>query len=203
MQTSIRLAVIAAVLTIALAACGTSQDAKPLGSALPEVPVPEYRVGDEFLFKVGPIEDMQRVTATDTDTVTYQTRVFGEVRQYKAFANPANWSGGSFAGPMKVSTDRRLDGLFPLRVGNIAKASGMSEFNGIKTQFELTCSVPRQENIAVAAGRFDTIVVNCEFIHEKGSYNYTYWFAPSVGHWVAVRRAGRYQELAAWKKAVP
>ncbi|WP_341703013.1 hypothetical protein [Ferrovibrio sp.] len=192
---------VAVLALMTLAACATSQNAQPLATPLPPAPLPDYRVGDRFLFKVGPIEDLQSVIAVEADIITYQTRVFGTVRQSRAFANPANWSGGSFAGPMKVETEGRIDSLFPLRVGNVATTKGVNEFAGRTTKFTLTCRVPRQESITVTAGRFDTIVVECEYVHELGSYFFTYWYAPAVGHWVAVRRDGRYQELASWTRA--
>lgn len=202
MNFAMRFAAVAALLVLAGCA-GTSQDAKMLAAPLPPAAAPDYKVGDEFLFKVGgTIEDLHKVVAVEPDVVVMESRVFGTIRQQKLFSNPPSWTGGSFTGESSVKMAKgAMDSLFPLKVGNKARASGVMTSMGYTFDVDLTCSVLRAENIAVLAGRFDTLVVDCDYSHSRGSFRYVYWYAPSVGHWVAASRNGRYQELASWKRA--
>ncbi len=185
-----------------LTACGpTSRDAKPVTTALPPAPLPQYKIGDEFTFRVGPLDDVQRVVAIDGDIITYESRVFGVMKHSRAFTNMPEWTGSGFTGALKMKTESPMDGIFPLAVGKSVKSRGVNETGGANLPFEVTCTVEESQNIAVTAGRFDTIPVDCVFKHAQGQYHFSYWYAPLVGHWVAVSRNGRYHEMISYKRA--
>ncbi len=192
-----------ALLTILLlTACGpTSRDAKPVTTALPPAPLPQYKIGDEFTFRVGPLDDVQRVVAIDGDIITYESKVFGVMKHSRAFTNPPSWTGSGFTGALKNSVESSMDGIFPLALGKSVKSRGVNETGGANLPYEVTCTVEEYQNIAVTAGRFDTIPVDCVFKHAQGQYHFSYWYAPLVGHWVAVSRNGRYHEMISYKRA--
>ncbi len=184
-----------------LAACGpTSRDARPVTTALPPAPLPQYKIGDEFVFRIGPLDDVQRVVAVDGDVITYESRVFGVMKHSRAFTNPPTWTGSGFTGALTMRTENRLDDIFPLAVGKSVKSRGVNETGGGSLPFEVTCTVEEAQNIAVTAGRFDTLPVDCVFKHAQGQYHFSYWYAPLVGHWVAVSRNGRYHEMLSYKR---
>lgn len=190
------------VAIVLLAGCAANHDVRPVVTALAPAPPPEYNVGDEFVFSNGVIVDVQRVVTVEAATVVIQSsEIFGTMRQPKAFTNPTEWTGGKYAHLQKIALrDGDLGAMFPLEVGKRATAKASGYFNGNRLEAEATCEVLRQENIQVKAGRFDTLVIECRFAHERGQIRYVYWYAPSVGHFVSVTRGASSMELLSWKK---
>lgn len=201
MHVHMRLAAIAALFL--LAGCAANLDSKPVATPLPPAPIPDgYKVGDEFVFDNGLIVDTQTIVAVEpTLIVTQSSTIFGTIRQPKAFTIPPQWTGGGYTSLQQLTITGDLAAVFPLQIGNVSTATVSGFFSGNKLETKGRCVVDRQENIQVKAGRFDTIVVVCGFSHDRGTVNYTYWYAPSLGHWVATTRGSATFQLVSYKRA--
>jgi len=187
---------LAGVLTLFVAGCvGGKMETAPSSRHLPPAPVPDYAVGDEFLFSVDPIEDLHKAVSVDAKSVTFESRIFGTITQPKAFSNPVTWTGGGFAASYQVWLERDLSGLFPLEVGKAVSSRGTGNFGGNQLAVTFGCTVLRQESITVRAGTFDAFVVDCQMSHDRGGFRTIYWYSPDVGHFVGADRGGRFHEL--------
>jgi hypothetical protein len=58
---------------------------------MPPAPLPQYKVGDKFVFDAGVVNDVQTVVSVNETQVTMKSNVFGTLTQYKDFGNPGNW----------------------------------------------------------------------------------------------------------------
>lgn len=165
-------------------------------------PVPQYTVGDKFVFKVAIVEDEQEVLAVDEKTVTIKSPMFGTRTQYKDFSTPENWTGG-ITQAYSTSPDQVLSGLFPLRVGNRVSGSGTFVYNSRGT-YVRTCTVDAQVRVTVPAGSFDTYQIECEmnYAYPSGSevQSDRIWYSPEINHWVAIIRHGRMFVLLSYDK---
>ncbi|MCA3357525.1 MAG: hypothetical protein ING02_05980 [Roseomonas sp.] len=193
-------------LAIALAGCGAPQKVEPLAKPLAPAPPPDYSVGDEFVYSIGggSMEDIHRVVSVGEKNVIFQSsRVFGTITQPKAFSNPINYTGGTFAPFYEVTLTTDLAGLFPLEVGKSVSGVGSGRFNTGTVSVAYGCDVVRQERIVVRAGAFDSFVVDCRMQPERGPVARTvYWYAPEVGHFAAASRpGGHFHELARYTRA--
>ena len=172
-------------------------------STLPPAPIPEYKVGDEFVFGVATVEDTQRVISVSGTEAVFESRIFGTMNQPKAFTIPAKWTGSNLALPNEATiTEGDLSTIFPLQVGKTSEARGRGLFGGNRLDVYIRCEVVSVQNIAVPAGRFDTFLVDCNYRHANGDIRYVYWYAPQVGHWVRVIRGNSAaHELKSYKRA--
>ncbi len=193
-------------LAIALVGCGETHRVEPLAKALAPAPPPDYSVGDEFVYAIagGSMEDIHRVISVDEKNVVFESsRVFGTITQPKAFSNPINYTGGTFAPPYEVTLTTDLAGLFPLEVGKSVSGVGSGRVNARTFSAGYGCDVTRQERIVVRAGAFDSFVVDCRLQPERGPLSRTvYWYAPELGHFAAASRpGGHFHELARYSRA--
>ena len=165
-------------------------------------PLPQYKVGDKFVFKVAIVEDIHEVVAVNSKSITIKSKVFGTLTQPKDFGNPENWTGG-LTQAYTARQDRDLLGLFPLKVGNRVSGTGEFTYNSTGT-YARTCTVDKQVRITVPAGDFDTYQIECVM-------NYTWpsgttlesdriWYAPKINHFVAIIRHGRMFVLLSFDK---
>ncbi len=186
-----RLALILLV-TSCLAAC-SALDVRPVTKPMAPAPLPTYKVGDKFVFKVAIVKDEQEVVAVNEKTVTIKSPAFGTLTQYRDFSTPENWTGG-YTQVYATRPDQIMSGLFPLKVGNQVSGSGSFTYNSTGT-YEQTCIVEDQVRAIVPAGSFDTYEVVCEmnYTYPSGtnSENDRIWYSPEINHWVAIIRHGR------------
>ena len=203
LNNGLRRLVLVAFTTLGLGACASGSYrveavSAPLSPAFP----PEYAVGDEFVYSVDPIEDIHRVISVDSKTVTFESsRIFGTITQPKAFSNPINFTGGSFASLYQLTLSTDLSGLFPLEVGKSVSGRGSGRFNHVILSVTYGCRVLRQERIVVRAGAFDAFVVECEMAHERGGgFRTVYWYSPELGHFAGADRGGRFHELVRYTR---
>ena len=184
-----------------LAACA-GLDIRPVTKPMAPAPVPQYEVGDKFVFKVAIVEDLQEVVAVDEKTVTIISKVFGTLTQYKDFGTPESWTGG-ITQAYSTTPDEIMSGLFPLKVGNRVTGKGSFTYNSTGT-YERTCIVEDQVRVKVPAGDFDTYQIQCDM-----SYSYPsgttldgdrIWYSPKSNHWVAINRHGRMFYLLSYEK---
>lgn len=81
-----------------LCACGLAAcaglDIRPVTKPMASAPLPQYKVGDKFLFKDAIVEDPLEVVAVNDKTVTIKSPMFGTRTQYKDFSTPESWTGG-------------------------------------------------------------------------------------------------------------
>lgn len=188
---------------LALSGCASgTYKVEPITLRLAPAPVPEYAVGDEFVYSVDPIEDIHRVVSVNDKNVVFQSsRIFGTITQPKAFSNPINFTGGSFAPFYEVTLTTDLSGLFPLEVGKSVSGRGTGRFSAGTLGVTYGCEVVRQERIAVRAGAFDSYVVDCQMQTERGTgFRTIYWYAPELGHFAGANRGGRFHELISYSK---
>jgi surface antigen len=92
-----------------------------------------------------------------------------------------------------VNSSKHPDSAWPLNVGNSVNfyydsvstnlLTGKVSTNKVRNQ---ECTVKSTATIEVLAGTFDTYVVKCDSINKgnKTGTQYTYYYAPSVGHYV-------------------
>jgi hypothetical protein len=156
--------------------------------------------GSTYLFrKRDGGEVASRVVAVEGDDVTWQSDD-GWTWTNKAFYWPVErWQGDSVVGSQEVSGD--FEALLPLLIGERAayRYQGRRQ-DGQGWSGQGRCDVAAAEQITVPAGTFDTYKVVCEQGEDpKQPYHgRTWWYAPAVGHYVAVLRQtrdGRLNEL--------
>lgn len=198
-----RILILSALAALSLNACAPGMDSRPVAAAMAPAPAPEYKVGDVFTFKVAVVEDEQRVTAVDGNVATFDSKIFGTLKQPKSFSNPASWTGSGYALPQTVTLTSEMSALFPLQIGKSVRSTGTGTFGGTQRNVAAQCDVVAAVNVVVPAGRFDTYMVECGFILDANiaTVRYVYWYAPSVGHWVAVNRNGSIHQLLSYKRA--
>jgi len=117
--------------TSCLAAC-SALDVRPVTQSMAPAPLPTYKVGDKFVFKVAIVKDEQEVVAVDDKTVTIKSSAFGTLTQYRDFSTPENWTGG-YTQAYSTRPDKILTGLFPLKVGNRVSGTGSFTYNSTRT----------------------------------------------------------------------
>jgi len=177
-------------------------DIRPVTKPMAPASLPQYKVGDKFVFKVAIVEDRQEVVAVTETTVIIKSSMFGNLTQYKDFGNPESWTGG-FTQAYTTRPDRVVSGLFPLKVGNRVAGSGSFTYNSTGT-YARTCTVEDQVRVTVPAGSFDAYQIECKM-------KYTYpsgidfqidriWYAPEINHWVAINRHSRMFVLLSYDK---
>ncbi|MBT3886094.1 MAG: hypothetical protein HOF70_15015 [Rhodospirillaceae bacterium] len=134
----------ALLLVGALGAC-ESMNFRPVANLLAPAPLPQYKVGDKFTFKIVTVDDVQEVTAVNGDTVTIKSTTFGTLTQQRDFSNPESWTGG-LVNAYKAKPNGKISGLFPLKTGNQVKGAGAYEYNTSGT-YDRTCTVNRQISV--------------------------------------------------------
>ena len=187
------------LLTSGLAACA-GVEVGPVANPMTPAPLPQYKVGDRFVFEVAIVKDRQTVVAVDEKKVTIKSSVFGTLTQHKDFGNPESWTGG-LTQAYSTTPDKILSGLFPLRVGNRVSGTGSYSYNS-KGTYARTCVVQDQVRVTVPAGNFDTYKIQCkmDYIYPNGTSSDKDRYSPAVNHWVAINRHGRLFVLLSFKK---
>lgn len=96
-----------------------------------------------------------------------------------------------------------MSALFPLQVGKSVRGNGTGVFQGTQRTVAAQCDVVGTSNVQVPARRFDTYLVECVYTLDANiaTVPYLYWYAPSIGHFVAVNRAGSMFQLLSYKRA--
>jgi hypothetical protein len=177
-----------AVLILLLSGCGSTpqRQAITLGSA-PQLP--DYRVGDTFIFSDGSVE---KVVGIRGERVEWESR--GGAFRYTSYRNfivpKLQWESEERRVTLHYSGDHDL--LWPLQQGRSAYLStivSVSEQGGMSAKQYLQswrCQVEGGYRIEVAAGTFDTQRVECQRTTLMGRWMQTriWYYAPAVGHYV-------------------
>ena len=193
--------VIYLALTLVLGAC-TNLNIRPVSRPMAPAPLPQYKVGDKFVFKVAIVEDAHEVVAVNSKSITIKSPVFGTLTQPIDFSNPESWTGG-ITQAYTARQDQELSGLFPLKVGNRVSGTGTFTYNSTGT-YARNCTVDKQVSVTVPAGNFDTYQIECVMKYTWPSGTNLeidrIWYAPTINHWVAINRHGRMFVLHSYEK---
>jgi hypothetical protein len=154
------------------------------------------KTGATFVFRKGDGEEVtSRVVAVDGDDVIWQADN-GWTWSVKTFYWPVErWQNDSqnAAGSQEVSGDP--DALLPLTVGERAayRYQGRSRDAQSGWSGQGRCDVEAAERVTVPAGTFDTYKVVCVQGEDpsKPFRTRTWWYAPAVGYYVAMRHQTR------------
>ena len=106
-----------------LASCA-GMEVSPVSKSMAPAPLPQYTVGDAFVFDSGIVNDTQTVVAVDERTVTLESNVFGTLTQHRDFGLPESWTGG-LTQAYTTTAVTTPSGLFPLKVGNRSNVTGV------------------------------------------------------------------------------
>ncbi len=188
-------------LTLVLGAC-TNLNIRPVSRPMAPAPLPQYKVGDKFVFKVAIVEDAHEVVAVNSKSITIKSPVFGTLTQPRDFSNPENRTGG-ITQAYTARQDQALSGLFPLKVGNRVSGTGSFTYNS-KGTYARSCTVDKQVRVTVPAGNFDTYQIECVMNYTVPSgtnlESDRIWYAPKINRWVAIIRHGRMFVLQSYEK---
>lgn len=173
---------------------------------LPPAGLPKYRAGDTYVYSDGTWE---RVVASDSYGVRWVNHR-GNISSgsldftYKR----TNWQTSSRKGSRTFQQTKYLFGkstttLWPLAAGNTTRFDefgSWSNADGVKRFYDSfwRCEVEGTERIRVAAGEFDSWRITCARYSDSYSYpkakprEYkTWYYAPTIGHWVVESRDNR------------
>ncbi|MCG6931805.1 MAG: hypothetical protein LJE64_14725 [Desulfofustis sp.] len=188
-------------LLLPLLICGGSVSPARSQSGAPNLksaPLPTYRPGTKFVYSDGTWETVLKV---GPDGVTWKNhRNFTSTGSpdftYKRF----KWQTRDRYGYRDFEQTRfllapRTTSLWPLQVGNKTRfdenGRWFDEF-GYEHQYDSfwSCEVMGTETVSVGAGQFDTWKITCRRYPDKFTSTSkvreyrTWYYAPSVGHWV-------------------
>ncbi len=173
---------------VVLSGCGTTPGKRPVNFEVVSQ-LPQYRVGDTFIFDDGNVE---KVVAIRGEKVDWESRG-GNFRYttYRNFVVPKlQWETEKKRVTLQYSQDRDI--LWPLQEGGSAYLSTIISVHdrinqGSKSYIQSwRCGVEGSYRIEVAAGTFDTRKVECQRSTLTGKWMQTriWYYAPSVGHYV-------------------
>lgn len=186
-----------------LSGCG-SQSYQPVVTLEDELragaaPLPKYRVGDKFVYSNGTWE---KVAYIEDDQVTWiNHRGYYSSGKSDFTYRRSSWESSKRFGvrtfkQAKYLLDQSTTSLWPLAVG---KPNRFIEYGkwyvkgGSGRGYDVfwRCMVTGKTSLNVAAGEFDSWVIQCEkyssfyrYPSTRSSEDKTWYFAPSVGHWV-------------------
>lgn len=178
---------------IAWGGCQTPQQAqiniKTEGPPLPAASLPNYAVGEYFIFDDG---TTKMVTEVSGEWITWQYDNGIVSKRYRNFVIPAlNWRNAKRQS--KAKTTAEADLLWPLAVGN----EGHYDFRQTISKHDGTdvtrlsrswnCTVEGTKRVRVTAGTFDTYVVTCRRYSDtshKWRATRRFYYAPDLGHYV-------------------
>ncbi len=173
-----------------LAGCGTIRPAGAPVSTMPPTPLPNYAIGDVFVFEGGYVE---RVVDVRGEKVDWEA-AGGQLRYtaQRNFALPRlHWETPEATGDviMNIAPNE----MWPLARGNKAYLSVRHVVKDTVHHWEMpfdqvwNCRVDAPERLTVPAGTFDTYPVTCRrTTFMTGSWMQTrrWYYAPSIGHYV-------------------
>lgn len=158
----------------------------------PAIPLPEYSVGDAFLFDNGTTEI---VIGTNNDQITWQIGDQLVVTAYRNFILPRlqwesrNGTNRLWSGSSVFSA--KPDILWPLIPGtNVSFNSAdieRDEVTGHEKNYKQSwqCRVGDLEAVTVPAGTFETYKISCSrYQGTAWQQGYNWYYSPQVGHYV-------------------
>jgi len=173
-----------------LGGCAEIQKLKSSEPALPLAAVPDFAVGELYVYDNGRTET---VIAKEGNILTWRTNN-GVVRKaYPNFAIPyLSWQTATRRGTSE--TDAKPDMLWPLRVGNSGrfnftrKAEDNNGKHARKYKQSWQCKVDGTETVRIALGSYDTFKIVCHRYSGKiWRQTRTFNYAPLIGHYVLRR----------------
>ena len=197
-----------------------NQEAKTISPntlGLRPAPLPHYKVGTKFVYSNGTWET---VTNVGSDGITWKNNRGNESTGLSDFTYKRHtWQTKDRQGNRNFNQtefwfEEMTTTLWPLQVGNKTRFDeygSWSDSSGVKRSYDSywSCEVEDTQRVSVVAGAFDTWKITCK--RYPNSYRTTsktreyrtWYYAPSVNHWVLeVRdyngyRENRRKELAA------
>ena len=175
------------LLSLALSGCVSIKnpgiEIAPMSSASTPVPV----IGDFYVFSDGYIEEVVGSNALST----HWSLGYGStqaIKRHEIELLPVEWESGKTKFSLEIQNQSRS--LWPLSVGNKSEISATvtATTDNVSQQFseDWNCSVPKSMRLTLAAGQFDTFLIDCRRSSASGAH----WqrrrlnYAPSLGHYV-------------------
>jgi surface antigen len=180
----------------------TGQAAENNPLELPPAPLPNYQVGTKFVYSDGTWETVKEVGVKQITWVNHRKQVSVGTPDFTY--KRGRWETSNRYGFRRFTQAIFLDGkttttLWPLEVGNRSRYEEFGRWynqDGIEQRYDLywSCEVKGTEKISVAAGDFDTWKITCrrypnKFRTASRTREYrTWYYAPSINHWVLENR---------------
>ena len=175
------------LLTLALTGCVSIKNPGVEIAPMPIAATPMPVSGDFFVFSDGYIEE---VVATN-ELSTHWSLGYGStqaIKRHEIELMPIEWESGTTKYSFTIQNQSRS--LWPLSVGNKAdiSATATATTDNVSQQFseDWACNVPKSMRLTLAAGQFDTFLIDCRRSSAPGAH----WqrrrlnYAPSLGHYV-------------------
>lgn len=159
-----------------------------LGAAAAHAALPDYRVGDTFIYSDRRVETAERIEARDVIWRAGNGQRFTRPRN---FVVPAvQWSTSRTRGRRVVRGEHEK--LWPLEAGRTVRFRSMAEVRSdsepLRRIPELwTCTAAGTQRIEVPAGRFDTQQIRCDRYSPdtmRVQRRVVWYYSPEVGHYV-------------------
>ncbi len=173
-----------------LAGCGGLKPAGERIAALKPAPLPEYTLGDVFVFEGGYVERVANIRGEQVDWDAAGGRL--RYTAQRNFALPRlRWETPEAAG--EVVMNIAPDVMWPLAEGHRAYVSTRHMVKDTVHHWEMpfdqvwNCHVDAPERLTVPAGVFDTIPVTCRrttFLWGSWMQTRRWHYAPAIGHYV-------------------
>jgi len=161
---------------------------------LEQAPMPVWASGDAVTYINGRDESVVRV---EGDIIFWEINRTTKFTTSNNFIEPElRYESASTTRDKSVTSVNgsvHPDSIWPLEVGNNVNFYYNSSYTDLKTGEASTSKIRNQEcrvegtaNIEVLAGNFDAFILKCDSINNgrKTGTQYTYYYAPSVGHYV-------------------
>jgi hypothetical protein len=162
------------------------------GPDLGAATLPTFGIGDAFVYDSG--------RAIYVDDIKADRIIWNGGGDY-LFETTADFTGPNLEWSYTDQEDRKRSGsaqvkdgsdtLWPLELGKQARISTYAENTdpdtGATNSYDqwLTCKVPSTETLEIAAGTFDTFVVECSRYYKQWWMQTTkWWYAPDIGFYV-------------------
>ncbi len=175
------------LLTLALTGCVSIKNPGVEIAPLPNAATPMPVRGDFFVFSDGYIEEVVASNALSTHWSLGYGRTQA-IKRHEIELLPTEWESGTTKYSVAIQNQSRS--LWPLSVGNKADISATvtATSDQVSQQFseDWTCNVPKSMRLTLAAGQFDTFLIDCRRSSASGAH----WqrrrlnYAPSLGHYV-------------------
>lgn len=150
--------------------------------------LPDYRVGDTFIYSDRRVETAERIEARD---VVWRAGNGQRFTRPRNFVVPAvQWSTSRTRGRRVVRGEHEK--LWPLEAGRTVRFRSMAEVRSdtepLRRIPELwTCTAAGTQRIEVPAGRFDTQQIRCDRYSPdtmRVQRRVIWYYSPEVGHYV-------------------
>ena len=159
-----------------------------LGAAATHAALPDYRVGDTFIYSDRRVETAERIEARD---VVWRAGNGQRFTRPRNFVVPAvQWSTSRTRGRRVVRGEHEK--LWPLEAGRTVRFRSMAEVRSdsepLRRIPELwACTAAGAQRIEVPAGRFDTQQIRCDRYSPdtmRVQRRVVWYYSPEVGHYV-------------------